>query len=43
MLDSRELNPEQKKRAVDALDRIMTEIAKQTVELVKESNEKLGQ
>ncbi len=43
VLDSRELNPEQKKRAVDALDRIMTEIARQTVELVKESNEKLGQ
>lgn len=43
VLDSRDLNPEQKKRAVDALDRIMTEIARQTVELVKESNEKLGQ
>ena len=43
VLDSRELNPEQKKRAVDALDKIMTEIARQTVELVKESNEKLGQ
>ena len=43
VLDSRELTPEQKKRAVDALDRIMTEIARQTVELVKTSNEKLGQ
>lgn len=42
-LDSRELTPEQKKRAIDALDKIMTEIARQTVELVNASNEKLGQ
>lgn len=43
VLDSRELNPEQKKRAIDALDKIMTEIARQTVELVESSDEKLRQ
>ena len=43
VLDSRELNPEQKKRAIDALDKIMTEIARQTVELVGSSNEKFRQ
>lgn len=43
VLDSRDLNPEQKKRAVDALDKIMTEIARQTVELVESSNEKFRQ
>ena len=43
VLDSRELTPDQKKRAIDALDKIMTEMARQTVELVKASNEKLGQ
>jgi hypothetical protein len=43
VLDSRELNPEQKKRAIDALDKIMTEIARQTVELVGTSNEKFRQ
>ena len=43
VLDSRDLNPEQKKRAIDALDKIMTEIAKQTVELVGSSNEKFRQ
>ncbi len=43
VLDSRELNPEQKKRAADALDKIMTEIARQTVELVGSSNEKFRQ
>jgi len=43
VLDSRELTPDQKKRAIDALDKIMTEMARQTVELVKASNEKIGQ
>lgn len=43
VLDSRDLNPEQKKRAIDALDKIMTEIARQTVELVETSNEKFRQ
>ncbi|KKR80198.1 MAG: hypothetical protein UU28_C0046G0007, partial [Parcubacteria group bacterium GW2011_GWD2_40_9] len=43
VLDSRDLNPEQKKRAIDALDKIMTEIASQTVELVGSSNEKFRQ
>ncbi len=43
VLNSRELTPEQKKRAVDALDKIMTEIARQTVELVKSGNEAFRQ
>jgi len=43
VLDSRELSPEQKKRAIDALDKIMTEIARQTIELVGSSNEKFRQ
>jgi len=34
---SRDLTPEQKKAALDALDKVMTEIAKQTVELIENS------
>ena len=43
VLDSRELTPEQKKRAIDALDRIMTEIAQQTLGLVETSSEAFTQ
>lgn len=43
VLDSRDLTPEQKKRAIDALDKIMTEVARQTVELVETSNERFRQ
>lgn len=37
VFESRDLTPEQKKAALDALDKVMTEIAKQTVELIENS------
>jgi len=43
VLESRDLTPEQKKRALDALDKVMTEIARQTLELVKSSQEVFNQ
>jgi len=37
IFESRDLTPEQKKAALDVLDKVMTEIAKQTVELIENS------
>jgi len=41
VLNARDIDPDQKKKALDALDEIMTEIARQTLELIKTSSESL--
>lgn len=41
VLNAQDIDPDQKKKALDALDKIMTEIARQTLELVKSSGESL--
>jgi hypothetical protein len=43
ILDSKDLTPEQKKRALDALDKVMTEIARQTLEVIETSSEVFAQ